>query len=44
MQCKICGNKLETEAEEAEGVCEDCRGIYHYHGIFGPSVEEEGRA
>jgi ribosome-binding protein aMBF1 (putative translation factor) len=41
MECKICGNELETEGEEIEGVCEDCRPEYYRHGIFGPSVEEE---
>ena len=42
MQCKICGNELETEAEEIEGICEDCHEEYSPTRIFfGPSFEEE---
>ena len=25
MLCKICGNEIENEDEEIEGVCEDCQ-------------------
>lgn len=25
MLCKICGNELENEDEEMDGICDDCR-------------------
>ena len=25
MKCKICGNEIENEDEEMDGICDDCR-------------------
>ncbi len=26
MICKVCGNEIENEDEEMDGICDDCRG------------------